>query len=124
MQRTLAVSPRSNPAARGHELSQLLSELQAPGAGLISRAGPGLSRVGGAGPSDHKAITVDGETVMVPVFNHSSQTSPFELREDLTRQGALLFREGERVTRVSFVAAPKFYALSTADGIPYYKLAT
>ena len=65
-----------------------------------------------------------GETVMVPVFNHSAQSSPFELREDLTGHGATLYREGTRIGHVGFVSTPKFYALSTADGVPYHLIAT
>jgi radical SAM protein (TIGR04043 family) len=104
--------------------SALLSELQAYGARLVSARGPGLSRVGGAGPSDHKAVTLAGQTVMVPIFTHAVASSPFELREDLTALGATLFRAGQRITRVSFAQTPRFYALSTADGIPYHRLAT
>jgi len=104
--------------------SALLSELQARGARFSSSRGAGLSRSGGAGPSDHKAITLAGETVMVPIFTEAAQHSPFELREDLSVGGATLFRGGERVARVSLARAPRFYALSTADGIPYHKLAT
>jgi radical SAM protein (TIGR04043 family) len=104
--------------------SALLSELQARGARWLSARGPGLSRVGGAGPSDHKAVTLAGQTVMVPVFTQAAARSPFELREDLSAHGATLFRGGLRVTRVSFARTPRFYALSTADGVPYHQLAT
>jgi len=106
------------------DASALLSELQARGARIVSARGPGLSRLGGAGPSDHKAVTLAGETIMVPIFTGAAQRSPFELREDLTAQGATLFRLGERVARVSFARTPRFYARQTADGIPYHKLAT
>jgi radical SAM protein (TIGR04043 family) len=106
-----------------HELGALLGELQARGARLSAQAA-GLSRVGGAGPSDHKALTIGGQTLMVPVFTLAAQSSPFELRVDLSGQGATLLRDGARIARASFVAAPRFYALSTADGIPYYQLAT
>ena len=30
-------------------------------------------RRGGAGPSDHRALDLDGTTVMVPVYNDASQ---------------------------------------------------
>ncbi len=105
-------------------VAPLLTELQARGARLVAPGGPGLSRVGGAGPSDHKAVTLAGETVMIPVFTHATEASPFELRADLSEHGATLFRDGRRVARVSFVRSPRFYELSTAEGIPYFKLAT
>lgn len=104
--------------------SALLSELQARGARLVSLRGAGVSRVGGAGPSDHKAVTLAGTTVMVPVFTHAAQHSPFELREDLLGRGATLYRDGVRVARVNLVRTPRFYELCTEDGIPYYQIAT
>jgi radical SAM protein (TIGR04043 family) len=104
--------------------SVLLSELQARGARFVSPRGVGVSRVGGAGPSDHKAVTLAGTTVMVPIFTHAAQHSPFELREDLTGRGATLYRDGARVARVNLVRTPRFYELTTADGIPYYQIAT
>ena len=38
-------------------------------------------RRGGAGPSDHRALTIDGTTVMVPVYNAASQASPYRLQQ-------------------------------------------
>jgi radical SAM protein (TIGR04043 family) len=40
-----------------------------------------------------------------------------------TAPRALLLREGEPVAEVELQAAPRFYALATADGIPYPKIA-
>ena len=102
----------------------LATELQALGAQLIGARGPGLSRVGGAGPSDHKALKLYGQTIMVPVFTHAAGRSPFVLRMDLAGAGATLLRCGERVARVTFPRTPRFYSRSTADGIPYSQLAT
>jgi hypothetical protein len=53
-----------------------LTELQALGARWIGTDGPGLSRKGGAGPSDHKAIVFAGQTTMVPFS--STTESPSE----------------------------------------------
>jgi len=113
-------------APAGLHTAALLSELQAHGARLsrVARAEALVGRSGGAGPTDHRALTLDGQTVMVPVYNHAAQSSPFELREDLLGSGATLLRDGKKLARVSFVAAPRFYGLRTADGIPYAQLAT
>ncbi|MEL6763623.1 MAG: radical SAM protein, partial [Cyanobacteria bacterium J06607_6] len=46
---------------------QVITELQTQGLNLVSEAGA-LGRKGGAGPSDHKAITLGETTVMVPVY--------------------------------------------------------
>ncbi|MEK6298668.1 MAG: radical SAM protein, partial [Paraburkholderia tropica] len=39
---------------------QLLTELQSSGLRLAAPDAAGLSRRGGAGPSDHKAVVIDG----------------------------------------------------------------
>ena len=90
----------------------------------LDPAGPGLSRSGGAGPSDHKAITLDQQTVMVPILNHASARSPYVARVRGDGSGAALLRGGEVVAEVSFPRTPRFYELQTADGIPYWKIAT
>lgn len=86
--------------------------------------GPGLSRSGGAGPSDHKAITLDHQTVMVPILTHASVLSPYTARVSRQGNGATLLRGGEPIAEVTFPRQPRFYSLSTAEGIPYWKLAT
>jgi radical SAM protein (TIGR04043 family) len=87
-----------------------------------SASGPGLSRAGGAGPSDHKAILIDGQTLMVPIFTHASLASPFvaHAEDDGT---ARLTRAGRFLGRVRFPSTPRFYELTTADGVPYWKIA-
>ena len=76
------------------------------------------SRRGGAGPSDHKAVTVDGQTVMVPVHTGHSKRSPFA-----TDGQGRLTRHGKPVTTIGFAKQPRFYGRQTADGIPYWKIA-
>ena len=100
-----------------------LTELQALGARWIGPAGAGLSRVGGAGPSDHKAIVLDGQTVMVPIHTAAASASPFALRATGAAT-ARLERDGVVIGSVTFPAAPRFYERTTADGIPYWKIAT
>jgi radical SAM protein (TIGR04043 family) len=101
-----------------------LSELQSYGVRWLDPIGPGLSRSGGAGPSDHKAITLDQQTVMVPILNHASALSPYVARVRGDGSGAVLLRGAEVVAEVSFPRTPRFYGLKTADGVPYWKIAT
>ena len=54
----------------------LLTELQSLGARWVSPDGPGLSRTGGAGPSDHKALVLAGETLMIPIHTAAAAASP------------------------------------------------
>jgi radical SAM protein (TIGR04043 family) len=103
---------------------ELLSELQAFGVRWLDETGPGLSRRGGAGPSDHKAVTLGQQTVMVPILNQASARSPYVARVQEGGQRATLLRDGEPLAELTFPLQPRFYALSTADGIPYWKLAT
>jgi len=88
-----------------------------------SDAGPGLLRSGGAGPTDHKAVSVGGHTVMVPILSHASSQSPYEALVD-ARGMAQLYRNGTWVAELSFPAVPRFYGRKTEDGIPYFKIAT
>jgi radical SAM protein (TIGR04043 family) len=100
----------------------LLTELQALGARWISPDGPGLSRSGGAGPSDHKALVLAGETLMIPIHTTAAAQSPFAIRASGSGRG-VLEREGRFIGDVTFPTPPRFYAQSTADGVPYWKIA-
>ena len=102
---------------------KLITELQSRGLRFESPANGASSRRGGAGPSDHKAITVMGTTVMVPVHTHTASDSDFSARPVDDTRHARLFRGGEEVGMVTFPPQPKFYALRTEDGIPYWKIA-
>lgn len=103
---------------------ELLSDLQAFGVRWVDPNGPGLSRSGGAGPSDHKAITLDHQTVMVPILNHASALSPYSAHVRVGGASATLFRAGETIAEIAFPRQPRFYGLSTAEGVPYWKIAT
>jgi radical SAM protein (TIGR04043 family) len=100
----------------------VLAELQTLGVRWLSASGPGLSRAGGAGPSDHKAILIEGQTLMVPIFTHASLASPFVARVEADGTAALT-RAGHFVGQIRFPDTPRFYELTTAEGVPYWKIA-
>jgi radical SAM protein (TIGR04043 family) len=100
---------------------QLLTELQSLGLRLAEPDVGASSRRGGAGPSDHKAVTVDGRTIMVPVHTHSAKDSPFLASG--TELGSTLTRDGKPIAAISFPRQPRFYRLQTFDGVPYWKIA-
>jgi radical SAM protein (TIGR04043 family) len=109
----LPISPQSR---------QLMTELQSFGLRL---ADPGAaahsgvaSRRGGAGPSDHKAVTIDGHTIMVPVHTGSAHQSPFIAERGELRRGSI------PIATIRFPKAPRFYGLQTFDGVPYSQIAT
>jgi radical SAM protein (TIGR04043 family) len=124
MNRSLPLSTAPSPKTPYVHFPELLSELQALGVRWVDAGGPGLSRSGGAGPSDHKAITLAHQTVMVPILNHASALSPYAAQVRSDGAGATLLRAGVPVAEIGFPRQPRFYALSTADGIPYWKIAT
>ncbi|MBF8668239.1 MSMEG_0568 family radical SAM protein [Pseudomonas putida] len=102
--------------------SDLLAELQCHG--VRWQGADGLSRKGGAGPSDHKALSLGEHTAMVPMLNLASLDSPYSAVPDSTGAQALIFRDGQPVGQVRMPGVPRFYGLSTDDGIPYWKIAT
>ena len=47
--------------------AEIITDLQTHGIRLLDPGVGAESRRGGAGPTDHKALTIDGLTVMIPV---------------------------------------------------------
>ena len=98
---------------------KLITELQSQGLKLVN-TGLGVGRKGGAGPSDHKAIAIEGTSVMIPVYNDVAERSLYTVG---TNDHSLLQKNGETIASVEFSHRPKFYDLQTADGIPYNQIA-
>lgn len=104
-----------------------MTELQSYGLRLADPGSPNAgvaSRRGGAGPSDHKAVTVDGHTIMVPVHTHGAWASPFVAEAPDASGISRLTRASIPIASVAFPRAPRFYALQTLDGVPYSQIAT
>ena|SRR4028118_1028534 len=76
---------------------QLIVELQTHGLKLVEQEIGAAGRKGGAGPSDHKAVTVDGTTVMVPIYNSPAAQSPYSVGIDKTTNQMLLQFEQEAI---------------------------
>jgi radical SAM protein (TIGR04043 family) len=103
--------------------AQLINELQSFGMRLVDPKAGVDSRRGGAGPSDHKAITIDGMTVMAPVHTAPAFESPYLVEKPDAFGRSRVLRDGLAIGEVSFPLRPKFYDLRTADGVPYSKIA-
>jgi radical SAM protein (TIGR04043 family) len=101
----------------------LISELQSHGLRLDSENLESFSRRGGAGPSDHKAVTIGDSTFMIPIHTSNARKSPFSARVSDKGSKAILSRDGKQIAIISFPVKPKFYELETADNIPYWKIA-
>ena len=101
---------------------ELLSDLQCNG--LKWEGEVGLARKGGAGPSDHKALSLNGQTMMIPVLNLAAQDSPYTAQQDKETDNVIVFKNKIPVATLTAPKRPKFYDLKTADGIPYEQIAT
>ncbi|GBQ81013.1 iron-molybdenum cofactor biosynthesis nitrogenase NifB [Gluconacetobacter johannae DSM 13595] len=110
------------PAAAPTDSRRLITDLQSLGLQMAD-CGGGVTRKGGAGPSDHKAVTVAGQTIMVPIYTMGARRSPFLADPPDARGGSVLRHEGRPVGTIRFPTPPRFYGLHTADGIPYWKIA-
>ncbi|CAG9163553.1 hypothetical protein LMG23994_00157 [Cupriavidus pinatubonensis] len=103
---------------------QLMTELQSVGLRLEDPSAGAASRRGGAGPSDHKAVTIDGVTIMVPVHTSTAWTSPFVARAPDGSGRSALMRGTIPIANISFPRSPRFYAMQTLEGVPYSHIAT
>ena len=101
-----------------------MTELQSSGLRLVDPGAGAPSRRGGAGPSDHKAVTIDGQTVMVPVHTSTAWQSPFVADAPDTDGISVLRRSSIPIARIAFPKVPRFYALQTFEGVPYSHIAT
>ena len=121
---TPSATETSPPLALPMASQQLMTELQSLGLRLVDPSVGAASRRGGAGPSNHKAVTVDGHTIMVPVHTSTAWNSPFvALAPDADGKSALM-RGTIPIASIAFPKAPRFYAMQTMDGIPYSHIAT
>lgn len=115
----------SSPNANRIESNQaLMTELQSVGLRLMSPDEGAQSRRGGAGPSDHKAVTIDGVTIMVPVHTTTAWHSPYVAQTPNGNGISKIMRGNIPIAEISFPKKPKFYDLKTEDGIPYSHIAT
>ncbi|WP_206797192.1 MSMEG_0568 family radical SAM protein [Amycolatopsis sp. MtRt-6] len=73
-----------------------------------------VQRSKGAGPSDDGHLVVDGANATLPL----NPESPYEVRDGRIHRGTV-----DLGLSVTPVARPRFYDLSTSDGVPYRKIA-
>ncbi|NMH97181.1 MSMEG_0568 family radical SAM protein [Pseudonocardia acidicola] len=108
-------SRSTGTGAASEAVAALIMELQAVGLRIETELE--TSRKGGAGPSDSGMLWIEGVPVTVP----PSSESPYSLRAEDDGQG--IYRDGTKIASVSGTARPRFYDLTTADGIPYHQIA-
>ncbi|PVZ06923.1 MSMEG_0568 family radical SAM protein [Actinomycetospora cinnamomea] len=80
------------------------------------------TRTGGAGPTDAGMLWIEGVPVTVPVRTEEARRSPYVLRPE-DDGGRAIYRDGRRLAAVAGSRRPRYYDRTTADGIPYWKIA-
>ena len=81
-------------------------------------------RKGGAGPTDHAALSFSDQTLMVPILSKEANCSPYRIEYyGGDQRQAVIFKQGQKLGHVIVPSRPRFYDLTTAEGIPYWKIA-
>jgi radical SAM protein (TIGR04043 family) len=73
-----------------------------------------VRRPAGAGPSDDGHVVVDGRAAALPI----DPASPFEVRD-----GRVWLGDADTGLSLDVVRRPRFYDLTTSDGVPYEQIA-
>jgi radical SAM protein (TIGR04043 family) len=107
------------PALSAEKLAQLLTAVQSSG---LRVEVPLDARAGGAGPADAGMLYIEGVQTTVPTHASYVADSPYALRGEDDGSWAV-YRDGERLAGAALAPRPKYYDLTTADGIPYHQIA-
>jgi len=102
-------------------MKKMITELQSLGVRMPVALSHGISRNGGAGPAEGRALIIDGIAVNVPMQAQYVINSPFYL--DLIERQLWLFLDDRPQFPVNVVSQPQFYNMKTNDGIPYHHIA-
>lgn len=102
------------------ELAPLIADIQSRGL-RVDRTGD-TTRNGGAGPSDAGMISVEGVFITAPVGADFVERSPYVLRQDDAGLWGV-YEHDEFRASVEVAERPRFYDLTTSDGVPYWKIA-
>lgn len=98
---------------------KLKIDLQARGARVPEDL---VARHGGAGPADGITLFFEDITATVPTGGLYVENSPYSITVK-GRETCDLLRDGERLRVVGVAGEPAYYSKTTADGVPYHKIA-
>jgi radical SAM protein (TIGR04043 family) len=110
-----ASSPLSGSVSA--QLAALIVELQSVGLRVEAQI---ETRDGGAGPTDSGMLWIEGVPTTVPTRTKQALASPYSLKWEDAGYG--IYRDGRRLADVTGTPRPKFYDLTTSDGVPYWKI--
>ncbi|MGZ4655076.1 MSMEG_0568 family radical SAM protein [Oryzihumus sp.] len=113
-----ALPPTAWPPS-AEDVARLITALQSEG---LRVAVPLEARAGGAGPADAGMLYVEGVPATVPTSAPYVADSPYALRGEDDGSWAV-YRDGERLASASPTPRPRYYDLTTADGVPYWQIA-
>jgi len=110
-----AVGGQGRPVSAG--LAELLIELQSVGLRVEAKL---ETRKGGAGPADSGMLWIEGVGVTVPTMSEQAKASPYVLKWEDAGYG--IYRDGTRLAAANGAPRPKYYDMTTADGVPYWQI--
>jgi radical SAM protein (TIGR04043 family) len=119
---TLATPPTEPPPVAAPDavtVARLLTALQSEG---LRVEVPLSARVGGAGPADAGMLYIEGVQTTVPTSAAYVASSPYALRGEDDGSWAV-YRGSERVASAALAPRPRYYDLTTEQGIPYWQIA-
>jgi len=113
-----APAPRDPvPTDAAADLADIVLRLQSEGLRLgVTTEG----RTGGAGPSDVGMIWVEDVSLTLDTDPARTKASPFELERE--ESGFAIYERGQRVAAARPQTRPRFYDLTTVDGVPYWQI--
>jgi radical SAM protein (TIGR04043 family) len=106
------------PGGLGPGFVTLLAEVQSRGVRVDEVLD---ARTAGAGPSDAGMVYIEGSPVTFPYISEFVEDSPFVIRREDDGWG--LYRGDVRLASADLPPRPRYYELSTEDGIPYWQIA-
>jgi radical SAM protein (TIGR04043 family) len=112
------MATRAEAPPLGPAFAELLAEVQSYGVRVDDVI---EAREAGAGPADAGMVYIEGTPVTFPFVSEFVESSPFVIGRD--GDGWALFRDGDRLAAADIPPRPRYYERSTADGIPYWKIA-
>ena len=101
------------------DLASLVTAVQSRGLRVEVPIG---ERRGGAGPADAGMLYIEGVQTTVPVNAGYVADSPYALRGE-DDGGWAIYEGSERLAVASLAPRPRYYDLTTADGVPYWQIA-
>jgi len=102
----------------GFDLASLLIDIQARGLRVNAAM---ERRTGGAGPTDAGMLWIEGYPITAPTASAAADASPYSLEAEDAGYG--IYRGRVRLATAHAEQRPRFYDLTTADGISYEQIA-